>query len=151
MPDPRDDEEDDDESYDLEVRGGLTVDEYALELLLCGVSQSCYFASWMADTEYEVWRLLTEGGDWGRSDASAEQTDLDEIRELANRIGSWIVTDREAGADAPPKVTWRAVPFAEWRAMYTEWRAEGGPGGPADSGHAAMTEVAASGFLGDRR
>jgi hypothetical protein len=100
MPDYADDEEYD-ESYDLEVRGGLTVDQFALQLLLCSVSQSCYFASWMADTEYEVWRLLVEGGEWGRSDATAEQADLDEIRELSNRIGSWIVTDSAPGSHGP--------------------------------------------------
>ena len=65
----------------------LTPEEQCLRDLMCEISEASYYAGWMRDTEFEVWRLATEGGVWGRSTAAELQQALEVISALAQKLG----------------------------------------------------------------
>ena len=69
----------------------LTPEEQRLRDLMSEISEASYYACWMRDTEFEVWRLATEGGVWGRSTAAELQQALEMISALAQNLGKWIV------------------------------------------------------------
>lgn len=94
----------------------LTPLQELLRSKMSDVSEDCYCAGWMDDTEYRVWQLIRGDLDhWGQCDRAEVQAQLDEIRDLADRIGFWIVW--RIGDD---DVT--AVPIEEWRAAYDHGR-----------------------------
>jgi hypothetical protein len=95
----------------------LTPQEQRLRDLMSEISEASHSAGWMLDTEFEVWRLATEGGVWGRSTAAELQQLLEEASGLAQKLGKWIVW-----RDGPDSDT-RAIDLAEWRRLYADWRA----------------------------
>jgi hypothetical protein len=86
-----------------------------LEELICDISESAFHGSWIVDTEYHVWRLMAEGGEWGRANAEGVGVELGKIAELSNRLGVWIVWDDEAGTGKP-------VDLNAWRQEYRSWQ-----------------------------
>jgi hypothetical protein len=80
--------------------------------LISHLSEEAYAAGWMKDSEYDVWRLATEGGSWGRIEAQDETETLDSLLRLSGERSEWM--------------TWSAgpVPVAldEWRQTYRDWR-----------------------------
>jgi len=95
----------------------LTAEEEGLRDLMSEISEASYDAGWMRDTEFEVWRLATEGGAWGRATAAELHRALEEISALAQKLGKWIV-----GGDAPGSDN-QAISLAEWRRLYADWKA----------------------------
>lgn len=93
---------------------GLTDAEIGLAHLMSQISETCYCAGWMADCEFDIWRLATEGGDWGLCDASY-LPELAIIRTHAESIDRWIVWNESNDKDAP---FYKAIPLNEWRPMY---------------------------------
>jgi hypothetical protein len=81
------------------------------------ITEASYYAGWMRDTEFEVWRLATEGGAWGRGTAAELQQALEEISALARKLRRWIVWRDGPGSDN------RAISLAEWRRLYADWKA----------------------------
>jgi hypothetical protein len=94
----------------------LSPDEQLLRDLISDVSQVCYAAGWMADAEFNVWRLATEGGNWGWVAASAVRTQLDQALGLASAIGRWVVWSEESGCQH------EAIDMLDWKARYATWR-----------------------------
>ncbi|MGW7253591.1 hypothetical protein [Streptomyces sp. NPDC054834] len=94
----------------------LTPEQRVLAEAMSEVSESAYCAGWMDGCEYDVWRLLHEGGDWGMADAEQLAPLLTEVRTARDRAGCWIAW----GDDDPDQ--W-AVPLAEWLPRYETWAA----------------------------
>ena len=95
----------------------LTPEEQCLRDLMSEISEASYYAGWMRDTEFEVWRLATEGGAWGRATAAELQQALKEISALAQKLGKWIAWRDGPGSDN------QAISLAEWRRLYADWKA----------------------------
>ena len=93
----------------------LTPDERALAEAMSDVSELAYCAGWMQDTEYEVWRLLHEGGDWGWAREEHLAPELAVVRAAFERACRWIVWD-DVHEEQP-------VALDEWRPMYEAWAA----------------------------
>jgi hypothetical protein len=45
---------------------GAVADWHQLADIVSELSESAYSAGWMVDSEFDVWRLASEGGIWGR-------------------------------------------------------------------------------------
>jgi hypothetical protein len=95
----------------------LTPEEHRLRDLLSDISEVCLFAGWYVDTEFEVWRLATEGGSWGRGDATLLREELAQAMALSRRLRRWIVWSPSEGSDH------RAIDLDEWERRYQQWRA----------------------------
>lgn len=93
---------------------GLTLEEAGLARLMSDVSEDCYAAGWMSDCEYDIWRLVTEGGAWGMCSAD-DLPQLAIIRVHAERIDRWIRWNKDGG---PDDGYYLAVPLGEWRPDY---------------------------------
>jgi hypothetical protein len=72
-------------------------DHRRLRDLISEVSQLAYHAGWMNDAEFHVWRLATEGGEWGRTSAEEARSQLADALNLARLVdGSYGRTDVNA-------------------------------------------------------
>ena len=92
----------------------LTAEQFELAERISDVSEAAYCAAWMKGTEFAVWRLMQDGGTWGRVDSTRVAADLDAIRALVDRTGSWIVwEERDDGNDGQT-----ALPLDEWFRRY---------------------------------
>lgn len=82
--------------------------------LMVGLSQEYFAASWMSGTEYQLWRLATEGGTWGNLQAEMASATLNRLLQLAGERGQWM--------------RWSAGPYPidldEWRVAYRSWRSQ---------------------------
>jgi hypothetical protein len=94
----------------------LTPDAHRLRDLISDISERCYYAGWMTDTEFHVWRLSTTGGTWGVSSAEELRDQLAELMRLATQLDRWIVrTESEKSNN-------EAVSLAEWKWRYDDWK-----------------------------
>jgi hypothetical protein len=100
----------------------LTPEEHHLRDLMSDISEACYSAGWLSETEFDVWRLATEGGTWGRGDATELQEELAQIMALSRQLGRWIVWFDTKGSDH------QAIDLDEWKRRYHEWRTAQPPG-----------------------
>jgi len=101
----------------LELDPCLTPEQHRLRDLISDVSERCWAASWMSDTEFEVWRLTTEGGSWGQGDVGDLAGLLARVQALAQQLDAWIVpSDHERDCDHEPREQ------AIWRQEYASWR-----------------------------
>jgi hypothetical protein len=104
----------------------LTVEQQALRNLISEVSERCWYAGWLHDAEFDVWRLMTEGGEWGRCASGDLDGLLAEIRDLSERLGVWITwNDRRKDCDHEP------VSLGAWTKRFEVWsrnRADAGSG-----------------------
>lgn len=96
----------------------LTPEEHRLRDLMSEISERCWYAGWEGGTEYEVWRLATEGGRWGDSTALELARELEAIRTLAEELNRWIVwrEPMQEGSDH------EAMNLAAWRQRYEAWK-----------------------------
>lgn len=97
---------------------GLTPEEHHLRDLMSEISERCWFAGWEAAMEFDVWRLATEGGTWGRSSSTEVACELDVIRTYAEEIDRWIVLRRPEVRGSGHE----ALVLADWRARYAAWK-----------------------------
>ena len=87
----------------------LTEDQRALFSAMSDLSEAGYHAGWLANLEYDLWRLLLAGGtSYGRHDVSEDE--LKRLRSLSEKCGGWIVFDDDAHETF--------VSHAEWQKMY---------------------------------
>src|SRR5690349_11296056 len=93
----------------------LSRDEHRLRDLISEVSEAAFFAGWMEDAEYEVWRLATQGGAWGRTDAEESAGLLTEALSTARRIDRWVIWSERTGCDNEP------IPLGDWSSMFRAW------------------------------
>jgi hypothetical protein len=98
----------------------LTPDEHTLRDRISDISEKCWSASWELGTEFEVWRLATEGGTWGRGSATELHADLVGLLDLARRLDRWIVWRSDDDTDH------QAVDLREWERRYAVWRPDQG-------------------------
>jgi hypothetical protein len=94
----------------------LSSSQLRLRDLISDVSEACYYAGWMSDPEFEVWRLLTEGGRWGHGRADELAPILREVATESERQRVWIVWSDRAGCDNEP------IDLELWKARYASWR-----------------------------
>jgi hypothetical protein len=82
------------------------------------VTETAYYAGWLPETEFEVWRLATEGGSWGHCRLASEaQPALGKALNLARQIGVWVVSDTSRqGCENS------AVPLEDWQPRFDAWR-----------------------------
>ena len=98
---------------------GLTPEEHRLRDLISEISERCWYAGWETTTEFDVWRLATEGGRWGRSSSTELADELDVIRSFAEEIDRWIVSRTPEIHDSDHE----AIVLADWLTRYAAWRA----------------------------
>ena len=91
----------------------LTPEQRALAEAMSDVSELAYCAGWMDGTEYEVWRLLHEGGRWGWAGTEHLAPVVAEVRSAFERAGCWIVWDDEREE--------QPVTLEAWRPLYEAW------------------------------
>ncbi len=84
--------------------------------LLSEVSERCYHAGWLFETEYEVWRLLEEPRGWGHCAPADLEGILGEIRAVSSELGEWIVWSDSDRCDN------EAIDIVSWRERYAQWR-----------------------------
>ena len=69
----------------------------ALADLMSEISERCYAARWMRDTEYVLWDALAKGPrDWGRDQITAD--DLARLKRLSEASGGWITNSFDRAA-----------------------------------------------------
>lgn len=92
----------------------LTEDEQQLANLMSEISERCYAAGWMSGLEFVLWDALTTGPrSYGHDKITTEQ--IEHLRKLSNRTGTWIVYD-----DNKEEI---AVPLQEWKMRFNRrWR-----------------------------
>ncbi len=95
----------------------LTPEQHRLRDLISEVSETCSYAGWAGDTEFEVWRLATEGGTWGHCSADELETQLAEALALAKELGVWVTWSDRSGCDNEP------VRLPDWQIRYATRRA----------------------------
>ena len=93
----------------------LTPEQRVLAEAMSDVSERAYCAGWMQDTEYEVWRLLHDGGGWGWAEAEYLAPEVEAVRAAFERAGCWIVWDDEHEE--------QPVTLEKWQPMYEAWAA----------------------------
>jgi len=72
----------------------------------------------MTDTEYEVWRLGTEGGGWGRLETPDAR--VDQALAIARSSELWVVWN-EHTASAAHKDDLRPISLNEWLPRFRAW------------------------------
>ena len=89
----------------------LTKNERRLADLMSLISERCYGAGWMTDTEYILWDAIISGPrDFGHDKITKEE--IDELRSLSNQTRTWIVFD-----DEQEEIT---IPLNKWETRFTE-------------------------------
>jgi hypothetical protein len=88
----------------------------ALEELVSDLSEKAWYAGWLGDTEFDIWRLATEGGTWGRITSEDSADELREALAMSRRLGIWVAWDDETGFVKP-------IPIEAWLPAYERWRA----------------------------
>jgi len=91
----------------------LTADQRALAEAMSDVSERAYCAGWMDGTEYEVWRLLHEGGGWGWVGAEHLVSEMADVKAAFERAGCWIVWDDDLEE--------QPITVDDWRQKYEAW------------------------------
>ena len=89
----------------------LTKEERRLADLMSKISERCYSAGWMTDTEYILWDAIISGPrGFGHDKITKEE--IDELKNLSNQTGTWIVFDDEQEEIA--------IPLDNWETRFTE-------------------------------
>lgn len=70
--------------------------------IISDISETLYYAGWLSHAEYDVYRLMTEGGRWGIGDASQVGEQLGALRSLSERHGVWVCYCSEHGQEPTP-------------------------------------------------
>lgn len=84
----------------------LTEAEKLLATHMSEISERCYAAGWMENTEYVLWDGVVNGPrDFGHGHIS--KADIDKLVELSNTIESWIIFDDDNEEIAVPLDHWR--------------------------------------------
>ncbi len=92
----------------------MNAGQRALADLMSDLSEECWCAGWLHNTEFDVWAMIVGDRDsWGMGLAEAYAPELEAIKDMADRLGVWIVWDGD-----PVETDMRAVPLPEWRATY---------------------------------
>ena len=73
------------------------------------ISEDAYCAGWLIDLEYDLWQILIDGqGEFGMMGLS--EPEIQQLRELSDACGGWIVYDDDRGETF--------VPLAQWLTMF---------------------------------
>jgi hypothetical protein len=89
----------------------LTEDERRLAGFMSEISEKCYSAGWMVDTEYVLWEAIISGPrEFGHGKITKEE--IEELNKLLNKTKTWIVFD-----DMKEEM---AIPLDKWRTRFTE-------------------------------
>lgn len=98
----------------LDFMADLDAGQRVLADLMSDLSEECWCAGWLHNTEVDVWAMLVGDRDsWGMGLAEAYAPELESIKLMAEQLGVWIVWDGD-----PVKANMRAVPLTEWEATY---------------------------------
>ena len=93
------------------MKTDLTEIERRLANLMSDISEKCYSAGWATNTEYVLWDAIISGPrDFGQDKITMEE--IDELKKLSNRTGTWIVFD-----DNMEEV---AIPLDKWRKRFSQ-------------------------------
>ncbi|HEY5916319.1 MAG TPA: hypothetical protein VIU13_02925 [Chryseolinea sp.] len=78
---------------------------------MSAISEKCYSAGWMGDSEYVLWDAVISGP---RSFGCGKitQEDIDKLIGISNKTKTWIVFDDELEETA--------IPVDKWRKQFTE-------------------------------
>ena len=80
------------------------------------ISEDAYCAGWLIDLEYELWQILIDGqGVYGRMGLG--EPEIQQLRELSDACGGWIVYDDDLEETF--------VPLAQWLTMFAAHANEG--------------------------
>ena len=90
------------------MRDELTKNEKKLADLMSDISENCWNAGWMLNTEYVLWHAVTSGPRaFGRG--TITEKDIEELTKLSNATQTWIVFDDKE----------TAMPLEEWETLFT--------------------------------
>jgi hypothetical protein len=87
------------------------------------ISEALYYAGWMQHTEYDVYRMMTEGGGWGWGGASDVVEELGVLRGLVTRLHTWVTWCDEHGQEPMRLDHWKPI-YAQWRADWHRWHVD---------------------------
>lgn len=93
-----------------------TEDWRQVGVLISDVSETLYCAGWMQHAEYDVYRLMTEGGNWGMGDAASVCEYLGALTSLSRLYGVWVTWCVEHGEEP--------IELDQWKPIYEQWRAD---------------------------
>jgi hypothetical protein len=69
------------------------------------LSEECWCAGWLMGTEFSLWRFVQNGpGEWGQG--VIKQSDIDELKFLAEVCKGWYVWDNANGETFVPTMKW---------------------------------------------
>lgn len=84
--------------------------------IISDISEDMYCAGWMQHAEYDVYRLMTEGGRWGMGCASDAAEQLGALRSLSRRHEVWVTWCEDHGQEP--------IRLDQWKPVYVQWRAK---------------------------
>ncbi len=75
------------------------------------ISERCWSATWLVETEYVLWQAIVEGPVlWGQAEVTAD--DVNALKQLSEAAGGWIFN--LAGDEI-------FVPMERWEKVYAIW------------------------------
>jgi len=87
------------------VLADLTPTQLALAERMSEISEDAYCAGWLIDLEYELWQILIDGqGAFGMMGLS--EPEIQQLRELSDACGGWIVYDDDLAETFVPLTQW---------------------------------------------
>ena len=90
----------------------LTAPQRELHDLMSGLSEQAWSAGWMLGVEYELWKA-TQSPTYKVGRLQLSSTQCDQLRQLSQKCGGWIVFD-----DQHEEIF---VPRAQWLTHYADW------------------------------
>jgi hypothetical protein len=82
----------------------LTPTQRALAERMSEISEDTYCAGWLVDLEYELWQILIGGQ--GTFSGMVSELEIQQLRELSDACGGWIVYDDDRAETFVPLTQW---------------------------------------------
>lgn len=85
----------------------LTEEQKILAQYMSDISENCYCAGWLKDTEYILWHAVVSGPrKFGREMITAQ--DIDRLKQWSVKTNSWIIFDDDQEQIALTLQQWQA-------------------------------------------
>lgn len=90
------------------MRTDLDMNQLLLAEVMSGISEKGFYAGWMQDLEYDLWRIINGGETlYGHHDVT--QAEIGALWSMVRQCGCWIVFDNDTEETAIALDTWKEM------------------------------------------